>query len=144
MQYKEIKNRVQVIRYVGYDRDKKRAITKMLGSIDKYSLVIPDELNNALSEDEKSELQAYIQTKRQENHDSSLQYNVKSLPAIMHLVSTTGSNVLDTIDDELAGKYWEAIQTLSKALKSAGHPKPKKPRKTNGEPDDKQMQIGEI
>ena len=40
MQFKPVGNRIQLVAYRGYDQEKRRAIVKVLGSIDAYSLVM--------------------------------------------------------------------------------------------------------
>jgi hypothetical protein len=40
VQFKPVGNRIQLVAYRGYDQEKRRAIVKVLGSIDAYSLVM--------------------------------------------------------------------------------------------------------
>ena len=60
MQFRDQANRTQVLVYRGYDKAKKRAIVKLVGSYDRFSFAMSDELKNNLTEDEMSELQYHI------------------------------------------------------------------------------------
>ena len=65
MQFKPQGRRVQVLAYAGYDKDKKRAIVKMLGSYDSYNLEPSDGLINNLTDEQKTELQSHFEEVRQ-------------------------------------------------------------------------------
>jgi len=65
MQFKRQGKKIQVLAYRGYDKEKRRAIIKMLGSLDAYSFDAQVSLLNNLTDDEKIELQSYIENERQ-------------------------------------------------------------------------------
>ena len=73
MQFKPQGRRVQVLAYAGYDKDKKRAIVKMLGSYDSYNLEPSDGLINNLTDEQKTELQSHFEEVRQSREKESLQ-----------------------------------------------------------------------
>jgi len=100
MQFKRQGRRVQVLAYRGYDKEKRRAIVKMMGSYDVYSYEPSDGLIDSLTDDEKKELQSHIETERQEAEKRSRQYS--------------------------ATDTWAAIEALTKAMRKAGYPKPRK------------------
>ena len=77
MQFKRQGRRVQVLAYRGYDKEKRRAIVKMMGSIDAYSYEPSDGLIENLTDEEKKELQSYIETERQAAEKRSRQYSAK-------------------------------------------------------------------
>ena len=51
MQFKRQGRRVQVLAYRGYDKEKRRAIVKMMGSYDVYSYEPSDGLIDSLTDD---------------------------------------------------------------------------------------------
>ena len=77
MQFKPQGRRVQVLAYAGYDKDKKRAIVKMLGSYDSYNLEPSDGLINNLTDEQKTELQSHFEEVRQSREKESLQLSAK-------------------------------------------------------------------
>ena len=71
MQFKEQKGRVQVLAYEGYDKEKRRAIVKMLGSFDRYDYSLSVGLLEKLTVEQKEELQSEIDRRRQ-SHDKAM------------------------------------------------------------------------
>ena len=61
MQFKEQKGRVQVLAYDGYDKEKRRAIVKMLGSFDRYTYSPSVGLLENLTDEQMMELQSEIE-----------------------------------------------------------------------------------
>lgn len=135
MQFKRQGRRIQVIAYRGYDKEKRRAIVKMMGSIDVYSYEPSDGLIENLTDEEKTELQSYIKTERQASEKLSRQHSAKSAASRI-------SEVADTIkagdfepSEAWAADTWAAIEALTKAMRKAGYPKPRKaPQKPVGAP----------
>lgn len=126
MQFKDTKGRIQVLKYIGYDKDKKRAKVQMVGSLDRYSLEPSDGLINSLTADEKEELQSYIKEKRQSKEKESRQSAVENADyALKRVADSLGFDDI-TVTPEKADQIWGALELVSKAMKKAGHPKPKK------------------
>lgn len=126
MQFKRQGRRVQVLAYRGYDKEKRRAIVKMMGSIDVYSYEPSDGLTENLTDEEKTELQSYIETERQAAEKRTRQYFAESSASRI-------SEVADTIkagdfepSEAWAADTWAAIEALTKAMRKAGYPKPRK------------------
>ena len=67
MQFKPVGNRIQLVAYRGYDQEKRRAIVKVLGSMDAYTLELPKDLLDILSEDEKAEVESFRGRLRKRN-----------------------------------------------------------------------------
>ena len=125
MQFKRQGRRIQVLAYRGYDKEKRRAIIKMMGSIDAYSYELPDGLIEGMTDDEKKELQSYIEEQRQKAEKDSRQYSAKS-------VASRIKEVADTIragdfepSEAWAADTWTAIEALTKAMKKSGYSKPR-------------------
>ncbi len=135
MQFKRQGRRVQVLAYRGYDKEKRRAIVKMMGSIDIYSYEPSGGLIENLTDEEKTELQSYIETERQAAEKRTRQYFAESAASRI-------SEVADTIkagdfepSEAWAADTWAAIEALNKAMRKAGYPKPRKaPQKSADAP----------
>ena len=130
MQFKEVGNKIQVLSYRGYDKDKKRSIVKMIGSIDKYNFSMTDILKNNMTEEEELELQRYIEKlerERQKEADSlTIIYAHNTINRIAALIQKADDFELSkAATDEI----WKSIDNLSKSLKKAGFSKPQKPKK---------------
>lgn len=122
MQFRKQGHRVQVLAYRGYDKEKKRAQVKLVGSFSPYSLDMSGELMESLTDDEKSELQSHISTIRQ-SHDSTMR---------LHKARTVASEiagVADSLEDpacsalvtrESATATYDAIDALTKRLRKLG------------------------
>ena len=126
MQFKEQKGRVQVLAYDGYDKEKRRAIVKMLGSFDKYDYSLSVGLLEKLTVEQKDELQSEIERRRQsyekEARQRAILYSDTSIKNYADIVS---SGEYD-IPPEKADQIWEAMDLLAKSLRKAGFKKPHK------------------
>ena len=136
MQFKPVGNRIQVLAYRGYDKEKRRAIVKVLGSMDAYMLDVPKDLLDVLSEDEKAEVVSYIADTKAKNQKRNNALSVKYVGSSLTMVADL---VLDGVEDyELDEQWgievWAALEKMQKALKKAGYARPKrepKPKPVN-------------
>ena len=126
MQFKRQGRRVQVLAYRGYDKEKRRAIVKMMGSIDVYSYEPSDGLIENLTDEEKTELQSYIETERQVAEKRSRLYSVKSAASRIKEVADTIQGGDFEPSEAWAADTWAAIEALTKAMRKAGYPKLRK------------------
>lgn len=126
MQFKRQGRRVQVLAYRGYDKEKRRAIVKMMGSIDVYSYEPSDGLIENLTDEEKTELQSYIETERQSAEKRIRQYSAKSAASRIKEVADTIQGGDFEPSEAWAADTWAAIEALTKAMRKAGYPRPRK------------------
>ena len=126
MQFKRQGRRVQVLAYRGYDKEKRRAIVKMMGSIDVYSYEPSDGLIENLTDEEKTELQSYIETERQAAEKRSRVYSAKSAASRIVVVADTIKAGDFEPSEAWAADTWAAIEALTKAMRKAGYPKLRK------------------
>ena len=126
MQFKRQGRRVQVLAYRGYDKEKRRAIVKMMGSIDVYSYELSGGLVENLTDEEKTELQSYIETERQAAEKRSRVYYAKSAASrIVEVADTIKAGDFEP-SEAWAADTWAAIEALTKAMRKAGYPKLRK------------------
>lgn len=129
MQFKEVGKRIQVLAYRGYDKEKKRAVVKLLGSFNKYSYEMSDGLEESLTDAEKEEVQSYIKKIQQSFNEDML----RSLPFLICSQIEHLSNSLNTKETDIsntqADAIWTRMELMAKALRKAGHKKPAKPVK---------------
>ena len=130
MQFKEQKGRVQVLAYDGYDKEKRRAIVKMLGSFDRYNYSLSVGLLEKLTVEQKDELQAEIEKRRQSDSRKIRQDAISYSDSWIKLYADIVSSGEYDIPPEKADQIWEAMELLARSLKKAGF---KKPLKTHSE-----------
>lgn len=126
MQFKRQGRRVQVLAYRGYDKERRRAIVKMMGSYDAYSYEPSDGLIYSLTDEEKKELQSHIKTERQEAEKRNRQYSAKFAASQIKEVADTIQGGDFEPSEAWAADTWAAIEALAKAMRKAGYPKPRK------------------
>jgi hypothetical protein len=147
MQFREQANKIQVLAYRGYDKNKRRSIIKMLGSFDRYSFKLSDGLLDNLTDEEKKELAAYIDKMRQTNEERSKQYLMSSV--IDALVKADALLIagmafdITRLDADRANSVWRSIKALESMLETAGYPRPKRAyrKKSTSVVVDPQQQI---
>lgn len=123
MQFKRVKGgTTQIHVYQGYDKVKKRAIVKMVGSLN-YDMQPSDGLIDSLTDDQKIELQAHINEVLQSRKKSSLQWSIDYLDSRIVEVSDSISSGNFTVTQEKADSIYEAVEKLQKAMKKAGFKK---------------------
>lgn len=125
MQFREQGRKVQCIRST-YDPATKRSHQKVIASIDRYVSVAPGDVLELLDAQEQSDLAAWLKA-RQERQDASHRatalrlagYSLDSLAAAVRVADA------GTINDDQAAKIWHGLAAVAKALRKAGHPKPR-------------------
>jgi hypothetical protein len=129
MQFRKQGNRIQVLAYRGYDREKRRAVVKLLGSINAYSYEPTDKLKNNMTVEEKEELQAYIEKMRQDLQDRHLHYASKTIAQRLVEVAGCIDSGAFEVSEQWAAEAWGALDHLAKTLRKAGFPRPRKEKK---------------
>ena len=130
MQFKEQKNKVQVLAYEGYDKEKRRAIVKMLGSFDRYDYSLSVGLLERLTVEQKEELQSEIERRRQSDDKRMDSYIISDSHSRINKIADIISSGEYDSQAIMADKIWEAMDLLARSLKKAGF---KKPPKTHSE-----------
>ena len=130
MQFKEQKNKVQVLAYEGYDKEKRRAIVKMLGSFDRYDYSLSVGLLERLTVEQKEELQSEIEKRRQSDDKRMNSYIISDSHSRINKIADIISSGEYDSQAIMADKIWEAMDLLARSLKRAGF---KKPHRTHSE-----------
>ena len=155
MQFRTVGNKIQIVEYAGYDKEKKRSTVKMVGSLDRYSPRITDELKSKLTAEQEKEIQQYIETEtqRKQRETDSAYINIcdsqiRKMADCITVAHTDSDNKEESdrraservIVKQKAEAIWEALEQIQKALKKAGHPRPKK-EKTPPAKDPRQKSL---
>jgi len=123
MYFKKAGNKIQVLAYRGYNKEKKRANVKMIGSIDRYTFTPTERHKDSITESEYKEIEAYIEAVQQADIDTVKKI---SLDTLVHNLRSANS-ALETLDitEDQAKKIWEEVETLGKRLRKQGFPQRK-------------------
>lgn len=135
MQFREQGDRIQVLAYRGYNKEKKRAEVKMLGSYDRYTFKTTDGLLDGMTDDEKKEFTVHVENERLSAEKSNRLYNFKSTCSQILYAYDCIKNHGMTLDvSKVTAEEAESIhftmKTIAKSLEDAGHPALKRPYKS--------------
>lgn len=126
MQFRQSGNRIQVLAYRGYDKEKRRATVKLLGSFDRYSFSMSDGLLSNLADDEKTELQSHIESIRQSAHIQHRQAMTTNIDSHIKSASDclTAGECDSLLSVEYASRIYAAVDSLTKTLRKRGFKRP--------------------
>lgn len=141
MQFKKVGNRIQVLAYRGYDKEKKRAIIKMLGSLNAYSYRPSDGLTDDMTDEEKEELQTYIKESRQADDNYMLQSATERLDSNIKKVSDSLAEDNHYMTDEISVRLYDAMSDLQKSMRRAGFKRPAAAKKAVKKVDTKTRSL---
>jgi hypothetical protein len=133
VQFKDQGGKVQVLLYSGYDQAKGRAIVKIVGSFDKYTYKPSPGLLDKLSIEQRDELQAECDRRKQLAVGLNRQHYINSLVANLRGACDSLLNDAELTAGQGA-EIWDAMDELAKALRQAGHVRPAKARSSASDP----------
>ena len=136
MQIKLRTNKYQLLRYAGYSQEKKRPMTSVIGSFDKYARSIPADLAAKLNEEELEQLQKFLGKLKEEEAKSSAVYRIKSLADILQKCHDDLEAGIEVPD---ADKVFEAMRSLGRLMVKKGYKRPKISKPTPK--DDRQLAL---
>lgn len=138
MQFKEQGGKVAVLMYSGYDEKKGQSILKTVGSFDKYTYKPSPGLLDKLNAEQRDELQAECDRRRQSAISLNRQHYLNSLAGnIRGACDSLQQNAVLT--PQQSADIWAAMGDLVKAMRQAGHPRPTKNRFATVNPNQAQL-----
>lgn len=132
MQFKEQGGKVQVLLYTGFDEARNAPIVRIVGSFDKYTYKPSPGLLDKLSIEQRDELDAECNRRRQAALALNRQHYINSLAANIR-------GACDSLDNNAAltpqqsDEIWDAMAELVRAMREAGYPRPSRDRKPGAE-----------
>lgn len=140
MQFRKDGTKIQVLKYMGYDKAKRRSVVKMVGSFSISASSIPQELAEALTDEERAEVQSYIEKMRQADKESEISraggLALWNLMRVGRMLDQVEFDVAREIrSQEGADVAWAAIKAIEAALTKAGYPRPKRSYKSQKNAD---------
>ena len=126
MQFREQGKKIQCIRST-YDPATKRSHQKVVASFNRWADSLPSDGLEGLTEAERAELVEWFAAKQAKAQASRQQWKVGDAPrALSDLAEAI--RAADALDAAHAAKIWAGMADVAKALRKAGHPKPKRQR----------------
>jgi len=145
MQFKKVGQRIQVLRYEGYDKDRRRAIVRMVGSVGRYNYLPSVGLFERLTAEECKEVEAFIQA---EQGREAAATDARTLRVVLSQLEKAAplldaGNVFDVggLDPARAARVWRSIRALQKSMVSAGFPRGRRTTKNSVKTDPRQQSI---
>ncbi|MFL6719277.1 MAG: hypothetical protein ACJ8G3_23270 [Burkholderiaceae bacterium] len=132
MQFKEQGGKVQVLLYTGFDEARNAPIVRIVGSFDKYTYKPSPGLLDKLSIEQRDELDAECNRRRQAALALNRQHYINSLAANIR-------GACDSLDNNAAltpqqsDEIWDAMAELVRAMREAGYPRPSRDRRPGAE-----------
>jgi hypothetical protein len=132
VQFKEQGGKVQVLLYTGFDEAKNAPIVRIVGSFDKYTYKPSPGLLDKLSIEQRDELEAECNRRRQAALALNRQHYINSLAANIR-------GACDSLDNNAAltpqqsDEIWDAMADLVRAMREAGYPRPSRDRRPGAE-----------
>ena len=126
MQFREQGKKIQCIRST-YDPASKRSHQKVVASFDRWADKLPSVGLEELTDTERQELAAWFDARQSAKADRMNQYRAsiggQTLADLADAIRAGG-----TLTDDQAAAVWRGLAAVAKALRKAGHPKPKRER----------------
>jgi hypothetical protein len=132
VQFKERGGKVQVLLYTGFDEARNAPIVRVVVSFDKYSYKPSPGLLDKLSLEQRDELDAECNRRRQAALALNRQHYINSLAANIR-------GACDSLDNNAAltpqqsDEIWDAMADLVRAMREAGYPRPSRDRRPGAE-----------
>lgn len=124
MQFREQGRKVQCIRST-YDPATKRSYQKVIASFSRWADTLPSDEVADLTEAERGELAAWFEARQAEKENQTNQYRATyGARTLADLAAAI--RAADALDDAQAVAIWQGLADVAKALRKAGHPKPKR------------------
>lgn len=126
MQFREQGKKIQCIRST-YDPASKRSHQKVVGAFDRWADNLPSVGLEALTDTERQQLAAWFDARQSAKAERMSQYQVsiggQTLADLADAIQAAG-----TLAEDQAASVWRGLADVAKALRKAGHPKPKRER----------------
>jgi hypothetical protein len=126
VQFREQGKKIQCILST-YDPSSKRSHQKLVASFDRWADSLPSDGLEELTDAERQELEAWFAARRADMQARSRRWKLDDAPRILADLADA-VRAADTLTADHAARIWAGLGELAKALRKAGHPKPKRER----------------
>lgn len=128
MQIKERGKKVVCIK-TEYVPEKKRTYGRQVASQDYRLTTVSEEVRRQLNKEDVDELQKWLDDRAKQDEVDTLKFKLSTIGYSMNKAAEALETEAGELDEKQAADAWEAISRLQKALKKAGHSRPRKQTK---------------
>lgn len=122
MHFREQGKSLQLVRTT-YESEKGRGVQKVVARLPRFSYTVPENVKALLTQDELVQLSDYLKALQAQREQDSHTLYARSGHAFVRSVREAIESKAALDDPE---KLWAEIALLTKALRKAGYPRPKK------------------
>lgn len=127
MQFREQGKKIQCIRST-YDPASKRSHQKVVAAFDRWADKLPSVEVADLTDAERQELATWFEVRQSVKAERMNQYRLTSSASSLVQLGASIKAMGEAMTDAEAAATWSALADVAKALRKAGHPKPKRER----------------
>lgn len=127
MQFREQGKKIQCIRST-YDPASKRSHQKVVAAFERWADKVPSVKVADLTDAERQELAAWFEARQSVKAERMNQYRVTSAASTLVQLGESIKAAGAAMADAEVALTWRALTDVAKALRKAGHPKPKRER----------------
>jgi hypothetical protein len=127
MQFRIQGKKIQCIRST-YDPTSKRNHQKLICSFERWADRLPSVGLEGLTDTERQELSTWFNARQTASAERANQYRVMSAASSLAQLGSSISATGAAMTESEAAATWSALADVAKALRKAGHPKPKRER----------------
>lgn len=125
MQFREQGKKIQCIRST-YDPTSKRSHQKVVGAFDRMADKLPSAGLEELTDAERQELASWFDARQSSKALQADRFRVIMAAKSLADLGAAIQSAADTLTDDQAAALWRGLADVGKALRKAGHPKPKR------------------
>ncbi|MBF0304859.1 MAG: hypothetical protein HQL41_04325 [Alphaproteobacteria bacterium] len=116
MQFREAKGVIQVLAYAGYDKARRRAKVKLLGSFNRHSFKLTDTLKTNVTVEQYEEIQSYIRKIQLSDAIKMYQSKLDTLAGDLERIGCMIAAGTVTVTPEQSATVRQAWKKLSREL----------------------------
>lgn len=116
------------VREVTPDNPAGKSVQRVVAKFDRWARELPKDVAQILTETELDEWRAWRQKQDESEQAKAADFDLDALPDRLRRTAESIERGLTTIQSENAQLMWEGLDAMSRALKHAGHDRPKRPR----------------
>lgn len=124
MQFREQGKKIQCIRST-YDPASKRSHQKVVAAFDRWADKMPSAEVADLTDAERQDLVAWFEARQSAKAERMNHYRASSAGLTLDDMAKAISTA-ENLTDNQAAAVWQGLADVAKALRKAGHPKPKR------------------
>lgn len=125
MQFREQGKKIQCIRST-YDPASHRSHQKVVASFDRFSDSLPSANLLVLTDPERMELKQWFEARQSVRAERTNQYRIMGAASSLRQLGESIKIMGAVMTDSEAAATWVALADVAKALRKAGHSKPKR------------------